>query len=175
MSKDIWTITDGLLVDPLSGERLFFDSKKNNLMSENQTITYPIKNEIIDFLSDEKLTLQPSYDKHAHSYDPWILRTNFLVKVFKRLIWGFSNDYVYTSKVLDLIPYDYKGIIVDIPVGTGIFTTEKYKTMKGSKIFAVDYSLEMIKIAKERFKKEGIKTLSSSELMFVNYLFQTIQ
>lgn len=62
--------------------------------------------------------------------------------------------------MLDFIPDDFHGRLLDVPVGTAIFTARKYRRMKAAEIIGLDYSKEMIAIAILRKETENISNLS---------------
>jgi ubiquinone/menaquinone biosynthesis C-methylase UbiE len=67
------------------------------------------------------------------------------------------HDVEYANNVLSLFPKQGYRIILDVPVGTGVFTVDLYKELaKTSSIIALDYSMGMLKKAKERYEKSGL-------------------
>lgn len=48
------------------------------------------------------------------------------------------DDNEIARRVLSWIPDDFKGKMLDVPVGTAVFTTEKYKRMKQTDITCLD-------------------------------------
>ncbi len=72
------------------------------------------------------------------------------------LFWGGVDDNEIARKVLSFIPDDFSGQLLDVPVGTGVFTAAKYAVMDGADITCLDYSVDMLDQARERFRKEGI-------------------
>jgi len=148
-----------LLIDPKSKSKLSLNADLTFLNSEIHNNSYPIKDSIIDLLPDEFDSKSLAYDDYSSKYDSWIVGTNIFQKIFKRIAWGIKDEFEYTNKVMDSIPDDFQGILVDVPVGTGIFTVDKYKKLKNAKIYCLDYSLEMLKLAKLRFEAAGIKNV----------------
>jgi SAM-dependent methyltransferase len=49
-----------------------------------------------------------------------------------------------------------RGVFLDVPCGTGIFTARAYRARADSRILAVDYSLGMLKAAKARAARLGV-------------------
>jgi ubiquinone/menaquinone biosynthesis C-methylase UbiE len=61
---------------------------------------------------------------------------------------------------LSFIPDDFDGILLDVPVGTGVLTFEKYMRLKRARIIAIDYSFGMLLKAKQRFAGTDIKNIT---------------
>ena len=78
--------------------------------------------------------INESYKRIAAGYYDSILSTKRLwSKVLYMIIWGYSTT-VYTQTVLELLPDDFAGKLLDIPVGTGLFTEKKYFKMKTAEL-----------------------------------------
>ena len=73
------------------------------------------------------------------------------------IFWGGVDDNEIARKVLSYIPDDFSGKLLDVPVGTGVFTAAKYAVMDGAEITCLDYSVDMLDQARERFRKEEIR------------------
>ena len=52
--------------------------------------------------------------------------------------------------------------MLDVPVGTAVFTTEKYKRMKLADITCLDYSQDMLEQAEYRFRGAGIINIKAA-------------
>lgn len=50
-------------------------------------------------------------------------------------------------------------MLLDVPSGTGILALEKYKRLKRATIIALDYSIEMLRRARENFQKAGLQNV----------------
>ena len=66
------------------------------------------------------------------------------------------DDNEIARTVLSYIPDDFSGKLLDVPVGTGVFTIKKYARMNRADIVCLDYSSYMLDQARDRFWKEGI-------------------
>ena len=66
------------------------------------------------------------------------------------------DDDEIARTVLSYIPDDFFGKLLDVPVGTGVFTVAKYSRMKRADIVCLDFSSDMLDQARDRFWKEGI-------------------
>ncbi len=53
--------------------------------------------------------------------------------------------------------------MLDVPVGTAVFTTEKYSRMKQADITCVDYSQDMLEQAEYRFREVGIDNVKTMQ------------
>ena len=99
-------------------------------------------------------------------------------RIYMRLIWNEDVN-LLARKVLDFIPNDFLGRLLDVPVGTAVFTAEKYRQMKDAQIVCLDYSEEMIAIATLRKETEEITNLSLEqgdvgELPYANEFFDCV-
>ena len=53
--------------------------------------------------------------------------------------------------------------LLDVPVGTAVFTTEKYRRMKQADITCLDYSRDMLEQAEYRFRGAGITNIKTMQ------------
>ena len=72
--------------------------------------------------------IENGYKSVSNLYDNYITSGNILFKIVSKIIWGFT-DKEYSLKLLENIPNDFSGNVLDIPAGTGILTCEKYKRL----------------------------------------------
>jgi ubiquinone/menaquinone biosynthesis C-methylase UbiE len=72
-------------------------------------------------------------------------------KLLFNVVWGFSDTSCYADRVLNLIPENFSGKLLDIPTGTGALTALKYSQLKTAEIICADYSEKMLDVAKARF------------------------
>ena len=96
--------------------------------------------------------IETGYKKHVHIYDDALTSKTFLMKLYNRIVWGM-DDKDYVGCVLDYIPKEFDGKLLDVPVGTGVHTYEKYSKVSDACITAVDYSESMLGKAQERLGK----------------------
>ncbi len=104
-------------------------------------------------------SIKKAYQGAANKYDDILTLNKWWAKLGVRMIWGFK-DMGYVSKVLSFIPDKFEGKLLDVPVGTAVFTCEKYKKMKNADITCLDYSEDMMERAKQRFKNNNIQNIS---------------
>ena len=100
--------------------------------------------------------IKRSYRFSKSFYDDAITQGKWWSRVYFKLLWGGVDDNEIARKVLDWIPDDFNGKLLDVPVGTAVFTTEKYKRMKQADITCLDYSQDMLDRAEYRFREAGI-------------------
>ena len=106
----------------------------------------------------EQNKINKGYKSVSNIYDKYITGGNLLFKIIVNIIWEFKDKDV-SMDLLKNIPDNFSGQLLDIPVGTGILTYEKYAKLNNAKIICMDYSDNMLKIATERFEKNNIKNI----------------
>ena len=82
--------------------------------------------------------IKKSYKFSKSFYDDAITQGKWWSKLYFKLLWGGVDDNEIARRVLSWIPDDFKGKMLDVPVGTAVFTTEKYKRMKQTDITCLD-------------------------------------
>lgn len=78
-----------------------------------------------------------------------------------------------------MIPKNFSGKLLDVPVGTAVFTIEKYKNLPNAEITCLDYSEEMLIQAKKRFSENNLKNINTlqgdvGKLPFTDGLFDIV-
>ena len=64
----------------------------------------------------------------------------------KRIIDG--KEYFWIS--YEYVPDDFSGNLLDVPVGTAVFTENKWSSLKNAHITCLDYSIDMLDQARKR-------------------------
>ncbi|MCR4860016.1 MAG: class I SAM-dependent methyltransferase [Bacteroidales bacterium] len=100
--------------------------------------------------------IKKSYRRSRNFYDDVLTRSRWWSRLYMNVFWGGIDDNEIARKVLSYIPDAFVGRLLDVPVGTGVFTVGKYARMTGADIVCVDYSEDMLRQARERFDREGI-------------------
>lgn len=151
----------GLLMCPKTRQSLKVDRQRGIAVTADEKIKYPIIDGIIDFCSEDnqKTCIAKSYDTVSSSYDKLLTNATFLTRMYNKIVWGlYDTDYV--DDLLSLFPPANNKVILDVPVGTGVFTLDLYKKIaKSSRIIVLDYSMGMLRKAKERYEKSGIHNI----------------
>ena len=100
--------------------------------------------------------IQDSYRQSRNIYDDVLTRSTWWSRVYMDLFWGGVDDNEIARKVLSYIPDNFAGKLLDVPVGTGVFTAAKYARMLRADIIGLDYSQDMLNQARVRFREERI-------------------
>ena len=108
---------------------------------------------------NRKEKIHSRYKKGAFAYDSLLSTKSVWSKLACKMVWGFP-DTAYAGKLLDWIPNDFSGRLLDVPVGTALFTASKYKRIKNAEIICLDYSEDMMQYAEERFKNDKIGNIT---------------
>ncbi len=107
--------------------------------------------------------IKSSYKFSKSFYDDAITQGKWWSRLYFKLLWGGVDDNEIARRVLSWIPDDFNGKMLDVPVGTAVFTTEKYSRMKQADITCVDYSQDMLEQAEYRFREVGIDNVKTMQ------------
>lgn len=88
--------------------------------------------------------IQHAYHDSKNIYDDVLTQRSFLSKLYIKLFWSGTDDNEIARKVLAYIPDDFSGVLLDVPVGTAVFTKEKWKSLSKAEIICLDYSEDML-------------------------------
>ena len=94
--------------------------------------------------------IQDAYESSKNIYDGVLTQGNFFTRMYIKLFWSGTDDNEIARKVLSYIPDDFLGKLLDVPVGTAVFTQRKWSTLKNAHITCLDYSTDMLEQAKRR-------------------------
>ncbi len=100
--------------------------------------------------------IQDSYRQSRNIYDDVLTRSTWWSRVYMDLFWNGVDDNEIARKVLSYSPDNFAGKLLDVPVETGVFTAAKYVRMNRADIICLDYSQDMLKQARVRFRQERI-------------------
>ena len=95
--------------------------------------------------------IKKAYASSKNIYDDTLTQTKWWSKLYISFFWCGVNDTEIANYVLKMIPKDFTGKLLDVPVGTGIFTQNKYTMLSNAEITCVDYSEDMLLQAQKRF------------------------
>ena len=99
-----------------------------------------------------------AYKKRMKHYDDVLTGRRWWSHIYMKYLWR-TDDNAIAREVLAMIPDDFRGKILDVPVGTAVFTAEKYRRMTDAEIVGLDYSQEMLAIAGERASQMQLRNL----------------
>ena len=94
--------------------------------------------------------IQNAYESSKNIYDDVLTQQNIFSKLYIKLFWSGTNDNDIARKVLSYIPNDFSGKLLDVPVGTAVFTQHKWIALKDAHITCLDYSMDMLEQARKR-------------------------
>jgi len=81
------------------------------------------------------------------------------MKIVGLLVWGRASDHDPMEEVLSLLPDSFNGVLLDVPVGTGVFTTSLYRRCPDATIIGVDCSMQMLRKAQARFQEHDVRNV----------------
>ena len=95
-------------------------------------------------------------------YDGIITRSSLLGKIMDSVIWGMDDRLAakYVNDALEPIPEDFKGKLLEVPVGTGVLTMPLYQSLPEADITCLDYSSDMMDNAKRRSEAMKLQNVS---------------
>jgi ubiquinone/menaquinone biosynthesis C-methylase UbiE len=95
----------------------------------------------------------------ASFYDGMITCSTLPGKAVCGLVWNMDSrkNTRYLEMALSGIPEDFKGKLLEVPVGTGVLTMPVYKELPEADITCLDYSADMMARAQERAEAAGIR------------------
>lgn len=149
----------GILRCPKTGNKLRYSREDTIAGVEDSDMTYPVVDGIVDFCGPMRDRVSMAYDKVADRYDAILTRPRMLTRLCNAVVWGFSDDNTYAETVLSYLPSDFDGVLLDVPVGTGVFTSSFYAKFPKATIIGVDFSMGILKKAAERFARYGLRNV----------------
>jgi ubiquinone/menaquinone biosynthesis C-methylase UbiE len=123
--------------------------------------------------------VKKAYSSSKNVYDDILTQTKWWSKLYIRFFWNGINDNEIADKVLRMVPSDFAGKLLDVPVGTGIFTLGKYMTLPNAEITCIDYSGDMLLQAQKRFSDSKLRNVTCMQgdvgnLKFSNETFDIV-
>jgi ubiquinone/menaquinone biosynthesis C-methylase UbiE len=127
---------------------------------------------------EKKQRIQKAYKASKGIYDDVLTRQKLWTRLYISFFWGV-DDYDVARRVSNHIAGDFAGKLLDVPVGTGVFTAGLYSRLPGAEIIALDYSVDMLEQAKARFASESIGNISCEQgdvgaLTYQDAVFDTV-
>ena len=74
--------------------------------------------------------IQSAYESSKNIYDDVLTQGNFFSRMYIKIFWSGTDDNEIARKVLSYIPDGFSGKLLDVPVGTAVFTERKWAALK---------------------------------------------
>lgn len=99
---------------------------------------------------------------HASFYDGMMTYSTLPGKAICRLVWNMDGEknIKYLMEALSGISEDFKGRLLEVPVGTGVLTMPVYRDLQEADITCLDYSADMMGSAMNKAELAGIKNVT---------------
>lgn len=107
--------------------------------------------------------IKSSYKFSKSFYDDAITQSKWWSRLYFKLLWGGVDDNEIARRLMSWIPDDFAGRLLDVPVGTAVFTAAKYKRMEQADITCLDYSQDMLMQAEQRFRTANIRNIKTMQ------------
>lgn len=141
---------------PQTGNRLRFGDGDSFVCVEGCDVRYPVVEGIVDFCGEAGDVAAAPYDRFAPRYDAYMMGSGLVMRAYGAIVWGMGDDCGIMDTVLSYLPSEFDGVLVDVPVGTGVFTSSVYAGLPKATIIGIDSSMGMLKEARKRFEREGV-------------------
>ena len=88
----------------------------------------------------------------AGFYDGMITYSTIPGKAVCRIVWNMDGEknLKYLEMALSAVPEDFKGKLLEVPVGTGVLTMPIYRDLPEADTTCLDYSENMMSAARAR-------------------------
>ena len=96
--------------------------------------------------------IQNAYESSKNIYDDVLTQGSIFSRMYINLFWSGTDDNEIARQVLSYIPDDFSGTLLDVPVGTAVFTASKWADLSNAAITCLDYSRDMIEQAEKRLR-----------------------
>lgn len=107
--------------------------------------------------------IKESYRQSKNIYDDVLTQNKWWSRLYVKFFWNGVDDNDIAKEILKYIPDDFTGKLLDVPVGTAVFTYRKYAEMKDANITCLDYSTDMLEQAKEKFKENEHENITAMQ------------
>ena len=94
--------------------------------------------------------IRSAYKASKNIYDDMLTQGNIWSRMYMSIFWDGTDDREIAREILSYIPDDFSGKILDVPVGTAVFTEKKWRRLGNAAITCLDYSNDMLEQAKAR-------------------------
>lgn len=108
--------------------------------------------------------IQNAYHASKDIYDDVLTQGSIFSRMYIRFFWSGTDDNEIAGKVLSYVPDDFEGELLDVPVGTAVFTEKKWRSLTKAKITCLDYSSDMLQKAKARLGECGYISFAQGDV-----------
>ena len=98
--------------------------------------------------------VKKAYHSSKNIYDNVLTQGSFFSRLYIKVFWGGTDDNEIARKLMSYIPDDFDGKLLDVPVGTAVFTFQKWNALDKAEITCLDYSIDMIDQARQRLNQD---------------------
>ena len=103
--------------------------------------------------------IKSAYRGSKNIYGDMLTKNKLWSKIYISTLWNIDFLEI-TQRILDMIPKDFDGKLLDVPCGTLNLTCETYSKIKNAKIEALDYTEEMLEIAIDRASRFNLANIN---------------
>ena len=111
--------------------------------------------------------IQNAYETSKNIYDDVLTQRNIFSKLYIKLFWSGTDDNDIARKVLAYVPDDFSGNLLDVPVGTAIFTENKWSFLKNAPIVILDEATAFTDPENENKIQKSIEELTKGKTLLV--------
>lgn len=104
--------------------------------------------------------IEQAYRASKQIYDDVLTQAHLWARLYNAFFWGGVDDNEVAEKVLGGIPAGFAGRLLDVPVGTAVFTWRTYKSLPRAEVICVDASRDMLSQAEARFSGNGMTNVT---------------
>lgn len=111
--------------------------------------------------------IQNAYETSKNIYDDVLTQRNIFSKLYIKLFWSGTDDNDIARKVLSYVPDDFSGNLLDVPVGTAVFTENKWNSLKNAPIVILDEATAFTDPENENKIQKSIEELTKGKTLLV--------
>ena len=100
--------------------------------------------------------------KLSNLYDGMMTASTLLGRFALKFFWGMSVEeyFKFLDEAFAGVPKNFSGKLLEVPVGTGILSLPRYKSLTNAEIFCVDFSTAMLDAAKNYANKISLPNVT---------------
>ena len=111
--------------------------------------------------------IQNAYETSKNIYDDVLTQRNIFSKLYIKLFWSGTDDNDIARKGLSYVPDDFSGNLLDVPVGTAVFTENKWSSLKNAPIVILDEATAFTDPENENKIQKSIEELTKGKTLLV--------